>query len=387
MNDVIVVGAGPAGSTAARILAQSGFDVTVFDREFFPRVKPCGGGLTTRALSLLPPGYSDYIHAQPTEWIFEGRGTESSRSVHTERPYSHIVHRASFDQWLASQAERAGARIHTGEAVVAIQEHTDSSGYQVRTSHGTYHARYLIGADGGRGISARLLGLSRPKNGAALEAEIAVAPEIYEQWKNSVTISIAHYPWGYAWVIPRRPVLNVGVGSFRAARLPLRALLQDWIHQKLGAQATPIEILAHPLPYRHHFATLTKPRALLVGDAAGLMDTLSAEGIYSALLSATLSAKAIRDAAENDSPLHLYDQKLKQTLWPELSSAAKIGWLFYPFPGFWSKLFLENPSIIEQYLKVAQGTAPYSALLQSGRNVFFRHAHLRPRIDRADLSD
>lgn len=389
MRDVIVIGSGPAGSTAARLLAGRGLDVLVFDREVFPRVKPCGGGLTTRALALLPPNYEDYICARPTEWIFEGRagGEIQTRSVHTDQPYSHIVHRASFDQWLATEAERQGATVHTGEAVVAVDEAVGGRGYTVQTKYGTYHARYLVGADGGRGISARLLGFSRPRNGAAVEVEVPVAPEQFRQWQDSVTINIEKYPWGYAWVIPRRPVLNLGVGSFRAHRLPLRPLLQEWAESKLGPGAlNSLGVLAHPLPYRYQPARLAKSRSVLVGDAGGLMDTLSAEGIYSALMSATLAAEAIADAAPNNGPLQAYDKKLQQQLWPSLRDAGRIGLLFYPLPGFWTKLFVSNPAMIEQYLRVAQGAAPYSSLLRMGQQAVLKKAHLRPGRDKGTLS-
>jgi len=325
---------------------------------------------------------AEHILAQPTEWIFEGRKATQVRTVRSEAAYSHIVQRSSFDHWLALQAEAAGAPLHLGEPILAIEPIDDASGYRVHTHHGTYASRYIIGADGGRGVSARLLGFSRPKNGAAMEVEIPVSPNLYEQWQDSVTISVEKYPWGYAWVIPRRPVLNLGVGSFRAGRLPLKSLLYEWVEKKLGsASPAQLDILAHPLPYRYRATPLAKSRAVLVGDAAGLMDTLSAEGIYSALLSATLAADTVIAAAASDGPLSAYDRTLSQRLWPELTSATRIGLLFYPFPGFWSKVFSANPTVIEQYLQVAQGTAPYSALLQLGRTIFLKNARLRSGID------
>ncbi len=375
MIDVIIVGAGPGGSTAARLLAQSGIQVMVFERESFPRIKPCGGGLTSRALKFLPDDYHQHLACEPTRWVFEGRDPHQFRAVSTATPYSHIVERQAFDEWLLSRAEAAGATIHTQEAVTGIK--AEGQGYRVLTTRGSYWTRYLIGADGGRGVTARLLGFSRPSNGAAMEVEVLVSPEVFETWKDSVNISIGKYPWGYAWVIPRRPILNLGVGSFRAHRLPLRRLLIDWVNLKLGHEASQhLNILAHPLPYRLHSASLAKPRAVLVGDAAGMMDALSAEGIYSALFSATLAAETIREAAADDGSLLGYNQKLAQSLWPDLHAATKVGLIFYPLPQFWTKLFLANPSLIEQYLRVAQGKAPYSSLVAMGRRALLTKAHL-----------
>ncbi len=379
MHDVVVIGAGPGGSTAARLLARSGLNVLIFDREAFPRIKPCGGGLTTRALTLLPKGYESQIRARPTKWQFEGRRTNGqSRVVTTLKPYSHIVERAHFDAWLVEQAQKEGAAFHPNEAALAIEE--SAGGYLVKTNRGRYPTRYLVGADGARGISARTLGIPRARNGAAIEAEIPVPPALYEAWRETVAISVSEYSWGYAWVIPRHPVLNLGVGSFRASRMKLRELLRAWVEAKLGWEyGQDLRPLGHPLPHRYRVQQLAKRRALLVGDAGGLMDALSAEGIYSALWSSTIAAKAILAASAHDGGLEAYDDLLQSELWPELRSAAKVALLFYPLPGLWSKLFLATPRLIEQYLCVAQGEAPYTSLLALGKAAFLKQAHLARR--------
>ena len=378
MLDVVILGAGPAGGTAARIISENGLDVLLLDRERFPRIKPCGGGLTSRALELLPTHSDALIKAWPVKWVFEGRGPQRlTRTVKTEAPYSHIVHRPAFDQWLVECAQAAGAQFHDNEAVTAIEPIT--GGYQVTTTRSTYRTRYLIGADGGRGISARLLGFSRPKNGAAVEVEIPVSDAVYAKWRESVLINTADYPWGYAWVIPRYPVLNIGVGSFHANRLRLQPLLHEWVAAKLGPDAGRDQaMLAHPLPYRYQPARLAKERALLVGDAAGLMDALSAEGIYSALYSASLAAQTVIAQSPHDASLEIYDHRLQRELWPGLKAAAKLALMFYPLPGMWSKIFLANPDLIEQYLKVAQGQAPYSSLLVQGQRTLLRRLRLSP---------
>ncbi len=376
MHDVVVIGAGPGGSTAARLLAQSGLNVLIIDREAFPRVKPCGGGLTTRALSLLPPGYDTQIRAQPIKWMFEGRKADGqSRIVTTLTPYSHIVERARFDAWLVEKAQEQGATFHPNEAALTIVD--APGGYVVKTNRGRYPTRYLVGADGARGISARALGIPRARNGAAIEAEISVPPALYDAWRDTVAISIAEYPWGYAWVIPRHPVLNLGVGSFRASQLKLRGMLQAWVEAKLGREyAQDLRPLGHPLPHRYRLQRLAKRRALLVGDAGGVMDTLSAEGIYSALWSSTIAAKAILAASVRDGGVEAYDDLLQRELWPELRSAAKVALLFYPLPQFWSKCLLATPHLIEQYLRVAQGEARYTSLLAIGKAAFLKQAHL-----------
>lgn len=374
MDDVIIIGSGPGGSTAARLLAEAGLKVLILERARFPRAKPCGGGLTSRSASLLPPGWPDQVRARPVTWRFESgeRGVE----VTTPEPYSLIVHRPEFDAWLASAAVQAGARLQEGEAVTAIAPL--ERGWQVVTSTGTYRARYLVGADGALGVSARLLGLSRPHNGGALEAEVAVSEQESAAWEKRVVIGVDGIPWGYAWVIPRPPILNVGVASFRAAHLPLRSMALRWAVRQLGpGRVRAPDLAAYPLPYRIRPVSLARERALLIGDAAGVMDALSGEGIYSALRTAHLAAAVIREAAVEDGDLHAYDRRMKETVWPELKRAAKLSLLFYPWPRLWAGQFFESPHLIAQYLAVAQGRAAYHTLVKAAEAALWARA--RPR--------
>ncbi len=380
MDDVIVIGAGPAGSTAARRLADQGLRVRILEARTFPRVKPCGGAMTTRALDLLPSGYEPYIKSQPTQWTF----SNGNKSVTIDSPaaYCHTVERQFFDQWLASQAVNKGAYLVENAAVVDIK--TLARGYEVTTANGdVFGARYLVGADGGHGVSARLLGLPRAKNGAAVEVEISVSDRLFARWKNRVEIDIARYPWGYAWVIPRYPVLNIGVGSFRPQKLSLKTLLHEYVSEKLPAfDSNPRpKILAHPLPYRTQFASLSRDRAVLVGDAAGLMDAFSAEGIYSALSTGHLAADSITKAAFLDGPIDGYQARMSAEFWPNLRSAVKLAHLFYPLAQFWSNIFLMDTALLETYLSVAQGTKTYKDLVHQTSMALLTHAKIRvPRL-------
>lgn len=376
MDDVIVVGAGPSGSTAGRLLAMAGLNVRILEAKTLPRIKPCGGALTTRALGLLPDGYQAFTKSHPTQWTF----SNGNRQVTIESPtaYCHTVERQYFDQWLAEEASAAGAQLMQASPVASISS-TDY-GYRVATQDGAQYAtRYLVGADGGHGLSARLLGFPRAKNGAAIEVEIAVSDAVFALWEKRVEVDIARYPWGYAWVIPRYPILNIGVGSFRPQKLGLKSLLQDYLSTKLSGFPlnSPLKPLAHPLPYRTHFSTLAHGRALLVGDAAGLMDAFSAEGIYSALRTGHLAAETIIAAAEHDTSVENYQRLVKTEFWPNLNSAIKMAYLFYPLAKFWSEIFLRDPHLLEHYLRVAQGKAKYQDLLQDTKSSFLAHAKIR----------
>lgn len=376
MDDVVVIGAGPAGSTAAWRLAESGLKVLVIEAKAIPRIKPCGGALTSRALDLLPEGFSSYAKSHPTQWTFSN--ARRHVTITSSTPYCHTVERQYFDQWLIQHAVSRSARLIESSPVTQIEP--IAQGYQVTTESGAqYSARYLIGADGGRGVSARLLGLPRAQNGAAMEVELEVPESLYNKFSSRVEVDIAQYPWGYAWVIPRYPILNIGVGSFRPKKLALKSLLDDYLNSKLGdfRPGSPIKPLAHPLPYRTRLGPLARGRALVVGDAAGLMDAFSAEGIYSALRTGHLAANTILSATNGNLPLDTYNLMIQAEFWPNLRSAVKMAFLFYPLAKFWSEIFFNDTHLLERYLQVAQGTTTYQQLLRDTEMSLLNHAKIR----------
>lgn len=354
----LIVGAGPAGTTAARYMAQEGLTVLVIEQQRIPRVKPCGGALTHRALdNLLPKGVESQFQEHPHQWTFQGFG-QPPVTLSRDQPYCHIVERQYFDQFLSEAAEKAGATIHDGESVQQID--TQDWGVEVITNQARYQADYLIGADGAYGPTARLMHIPRPRHGAALETEIAPPDSMWEHYAGRVEVHVGAYPWGYAWVIPRNGILNIGVGSFRSHTFPLKQAFYQFVEQIIGP--CNVTALAHPLPYRLSFARPSKGRVLLAGDAAGLMDAFSAEGIYSALRSGVMAGSAVVRAVTQNAPLNDYDQQIYREFWPSLKSAIKMGLLFYPLPGFWSRFFVKNQSLLSDYLDVAMGDLPYHVL-------------------------
>lgn len=371
--DTIVIGAGPAGTTAARQIADTGLSVLLLEKETMPRVKPCGGALTHRALDLLPPGAKSQLLEDPRQWTFQG-AEQPAVTLTRETPYCHIVERQYFDQFLAQAAERAGAHVHDTETVTNIT--LSNNRVEVTTNRSRYESAYLVAADGAHGPTARFAGIPRPRHGAAIEAEIEATPTLWNRYAGRVEIHIGQYPWGYAWVIPRHGKLNLGVGSFRPNKFPLKQQFYAFVEQITGHRnVTP---LAHPLPYRLRYVRPVKGRLLLTGDAAGYMDAFSAEGIYSALRSGELAATTVVDAVIQGATLDSYSDHLYQEFWPSLKSAIKLGLLFYPLPKFWSAFFVKNQSLLSDYLDVAMGVLPYRVLQKHTERAFIANHQFLP---------
>ncbi len=150
--DVIVVGAGPAGSTTAYELARRGVRVGLFEKQRLPRTKPCGGCLSLKIDRILAPDFHRLIERT----IYGVRFTcERLRPIYrrSDDPVAYMVMRDRFDAFLAARAQETGAMLHEGEAVRAVREQED--GVEVETALGAYQARFVVGADGATGIVAR----------------------------------------------------------------------------------------------------------------------------------------------------------------------------------------------------------------------------------------
>lgn len=211
--DVMIAGAGPGGATAAYELACRGIRVGVVEKQRLPRSKPCGGCLSLKIDRLLDPDFHPLVERTIHGVRFTFKGL---RPVHrrSDRPVAYMVMRDRFDAWLVAKARQAGAEVHEGEAVRVVHEQAD--GVEVDTTRGTYHGRFLIGADGATGVVARQLGLKPGKRLAvALEGEATVPPILLEALGDEVWIEFGSIPYGYGWVFPKGTHLSVGIGGLK----------------------------------------------------------------------------------------------------------------------------------------------------------------------------
>jgi geranylgeranyl reductase family protein len=328
--DAIVVGAGPAGSVTALRLAREGASVLLLDRARFPRDKPCGGGLTGRALRELPVSVDPVVEHVVDRLVLRlGYGRAYERAG--RGPLIAMTRRARLDHFLVEAAASAGATLRLEARVSAVQALHDR--VEVEIGEETVTAAALVGADGANGVSARQLGLgSGPVYGVALEGNLPYSKADAGRYAGRVVLELGTVPGGYGWVFPKGDHLNLGVGGWEAEGPRLR----EHLRLLCAAHGVPDEesrTFAGRLPLRRPDAPLARGRALVVGDAAGLVDPLSGDGMYECFVSARHAAEAVTALlAGRARDLCAYDAAIQRSLGRMASASwgAKIAFDRYP---------------------------------------------------------
>jgi geranylgeranyl reductase family protein len=356
--DVVIIGAGPAGSLAAFRLARAGARVALIDGSH-PREKPCGGGVTGRALALV----ADAVDAAglPSCRIRSARfvDTPTGRSVAVplEGDALIVASRAEFDGRLLDAARHAGADLVAARALDVTR---DSGTFVVRTSAGRVTAPLLIGADGANSLVRRRL--ARP----FARAELSIATGFFAHGATSdeVVIELAADPPGYLWSFPRPGHLAVGIcaqADESATAGGLRARTERWIRELGLADGERLSPYSWPIPSLSAAAfgslAVSGPGWFLTGDAAGLVDPITREGIYFALRSGELAAHAALSGASHAS----YRERIHDEIATDLALAARFKAGFFR-PRF-TRLFIDA-------LRGSTGIRDVMADLMAGRRAY-----------------
>jgi geranylgeranyl reductase family protein len=289
--DVLVAGAGPAGSATAIHLARAGARVLLVDKARFPRDKPCGGGLTGRALRAAPCEVDPVVeHVVDTFELRLRYGRQFERDC--GRPMILMTQRRRLDAHLAEQAARSGAELRDGAGVAEVAVSGD--GVEATVAGSRVWADILVGADGANGVVAKAAGLGREfVRGVALEGNVSWSVLDESRYNGRAVVELGVVPGGYGWVFPKGDHANIGVGGWGSEGPRLRDHLARLAREHGVAIEALEQLKGHRLPMRPLGAPPSSGRVLLVGVAAGLVDPLSGDGIYEAFVSARLAAEAI----------------------------------------------------------------------------------------------
>lgn len=328
--DVAVVGAGPAGSAAAWQLARDGARVAVFDPSH-PREKPCGGGLTERAVRLVGEmlGPAE-LSGVSIEAMKIGTGRPDERRAATVAlpgsPALVVVARRELDAALLRSAVDAGATLKP-ERVTDVR--IDGKAAVVSTRRALYRATAVVGADGATSVVRRRFLAPFTRD----QFSIATGFFVDGRSARDIVIQAYHNPPGYLWSFPRRDHLAVGIcASADRVRTAagLQPLVRDWLEREGLGDGNALRPYSWPIPSLGFgdFGRMdvAGPGWLLAGDAAGLVDPLTREGLYYALRSGLMAAAALR---EHEDPWNRYSELVHDELTPELSRAAALQSSFF----------------------------------------------------------
>jgi geranylgeranyl reductase family protein len=295
-HDVLIVGAGPAGTAAAARLRAAGLRVLLVDRHAEPAGKPCAGGLTVKTLALMPWSLAPVIE-RVTSGLVIGRATPSGDRAAwyaTSAPICAFAVRSTFDRFNLDRARKLGADFETG-TVEAITTGTDA--VELTASGRRYTARYLIGADGVNSMVRRLLQGDAPSRGFALEGHVPYAAGIAEPRMELLFGEVAN---GYGWLFPKGDHVNVGLYTYDPEIHLSKAALLAYARRRLGTDSVE-RIKGYPLSFGGAYHAAFVPRTLLIGDAGGFAEPLLGEGLHNAVKSGQAAADAIL-AVERGSP-------------------------------------------------------------------------------------
>jgi menaquinone-9 beta-reductase len=340
--DVVVVGAGPSGSAAGIMAARAGLSTLILDKAEFPRDIPCGGLLSAPSMKLLKTLLDDSVIDRMVRSHNNGCRLFHKESLIAEVKNSEPVYavpRLELDLQLVRAAQAAGCDVREGAQVVEIA--SDESAV-VLASGERIQGHYIVAADGTRSIVARSTperGNSRSSDlGFGLMAEIPVEYVKDEQERGRLTsapnIFFGVVPWGYGWIFPNGTLLNVGVGRFSGAPASLRQAFRDLIDSHFcEGTINRIKVRGRVLPSGRPEPNPGRANILAVGDAAGLVESLTGEGIVHALQSGVLAAQAIYEASTHGDPPaagEIYNAMLQSRVMKSLRQAAIARWVFYP---------------------------------------------------------
>ena len=401
--DALVVGAGPAGAAAARALAAGGASACLLERAVFPRNKPCGGGITTRALSRFPwlgPALPR-IATHYVSRLFLEAGSGASVVLTSERPAVLLVRRCEFDELLARLAVEQGASLCEGAWV--SQADAGDEGVAVRTRDGReFHGRYLVAADGVNGVVTRRLGLHPGWDSDAVALDMmeeSPDAELRATDRDTLWVSYGHGGTdGYGYVFPKRDHVNVGVGCLlsyfreRVAAPPYevqRGFVGDLVGRGVleGASRRERFTPCH-IPVGGPIARTAAGRVLVAGDAGGFVNAYTAEGIYYAMVTGELAAGAILASLHDERPNHdaaarRYVRAWKREIGAELRDSRLIQQYLFRDAGRIAAVVKGasgRPALAQAIIAYAMGTVSYRAARRQVLSQFPRTALRLARI-------
>ncbi len=374
MFDCIIVGAGPAGATAAYQLAKQGRSVLVVDKETFPRYKPCGGGVSPAIASWFDFDFAPVINNTLTQVKYTWKFDDPVEIELEDVTPMWMVRRDKFDKFLIDRAIERGAQFKDNVTVTGIEKQGDK--WQVNTSNGNLEAKYLIAADGANSVMANWLGFSdRPKVAAA---SLEVPTEISEKRRSLCAPpfeggdgslqNLAYFDFGslkngFMWCFPKTDGYSFSAAFVRDRQGKPQELKQQLTNYatKFGLDLTNSQYTEYTLNLWQSDRNLHTDRALIAGEAAGIVDPLIGEGIRPAMFTGLQAALAVDKALAGETEaLAEYTETIDREWGSNLAKAQFLAGLFYKAPKIAYKLGVKRPGAGKLMGKIICGELSYS---------------------------
>ena len=348
-HDVIVVGAGPAGSIAAHDCAAQGLKTLLLEKFVLPREKPCGGAVMYRGLSILKGEMPSRLVERKIYGMRFLFPNGANAEFVSDKMIGITTMRSRFDEYLARRAVNSGVEL-TEEARVVAARVTEDSAVAKLSDGKEISSRLIIGADGVNSVVSRSLGL-RPEHkdltrvGLGMESDFDVGETMVREAMrgnpNILEITPAKGKVSYGWVFPKKEHLGIGIAGAAVHMNPLRPTFDAFVRsteKRLGLSLPSANRRTYFLGADGLSSRNVTNRAMLVGDAAGFVDPMMGEGIAYAMKSGVLAARVAVEAVEQDryeeSFLSKYDALCRKQFAASFAMAAWAGMKGAPFAEF-----------------------------------------------------
>ncbi len=349
--DCIIVGAGPAGSTAAYHLALLGRSVVVLEKASLPRNKPCGGGVSPAIAQWLDFDLTPAISLKSNKVSYTWKMGDPTQSQVSSPMW--MVQRDIFDDFLIKQAQKTGAELRDSTEVKGIE--FKNFIWEVKTNSEPVYGRYLIAADGAGGPMTKWLGFKEPK------LCISASLETRSIKGDSLNFDFGTIKKGFIWCFPKADGYSFSIAAMRGDKPKnLKKILTDYA-TKCGADVSVSNVREHPLSLWNGDRQLHSQNALLVGEAASLADPLTGEGIRPAIFSGFKAAGAIdRSLSGAADALEQYTQAIAAEWGTDMVWAARLAGPFYQFTGSAYRAGVKSQSATQLMGKILCGELRYA---------------------------